>query len=349
MRAIFQWKACLPLDWFFCGVHWRRKRLHGKLSLDKVPRSRMKEYDHLPPAASTLTTQGMRVFEAVARHCNFSRAASELRVSQPYVSNRISDLENELHISLFRRVGRRAYLTEAGELLYSHIQRILTSIRDAENSVAQLRQVIVGRLDLAAGIIVAESILPPLLVKLRTRYPEISLNLRVYNSKQVEDAVADGQFELGVSLSHELPKHLDAEEFARDELVLVLSADHPLAQEPFCTPEQLIREPLLLREGTSGTRLFVESSLSSLGLTVQPTMELNSNQAIKALVEHNLGVAILSTRAVRNEVSSGRLKTIPVKGVDLRRPLTLVWRKGHELSPPAAAFRAMVRSPENLQ
>jgi len=305
--------------------------------------------DISPPSSSTLTTQGMRVFEAVARHCNFSRAANELRVSQPYVSNQIIDLENKLHISLFRRVGRRAYLTEAGELLYAHVNRILAGIRDAENSVAQLRQVIVGRLDLAVGIIVAESILPPLLGKLRAQHPEISLNLRVYNSKQVEDAVADGQFELGVSLSHEPPKHLEREELGWDELVLVVSIDHPFAQEPFCMPEQVVRERLLLREGTSGTRLFVESSFSSLGLSIQPTMELNSNQVIKAFAEQNLGVALLSKRAIRNEVESGRLKALPVKGVDLRRPLTLVWRKGHELTPPAIAFRAMLKDRDDLQ
>lgn len=314
-----------------------------------MPPDTIKPHDSAPPTVSPLTTQGMRVFDAVARHCNFSRAAEELRVSQPYISTQTSELESKLHIPLFRRVGRRVYLTEAGQLLHSHVKRVLTNIQEAESSLAKLREVIVGRLDIAAGIIVAESILPPLLGRLRAQHPEISLNLRVYNSKQVEAAVDEGHFELGVSLSHEPPKHLESEEFARDELVLIVSANHELAEEPFCRPEQVIRESLLLREETSGTRIFIESSFSSMGLTIQPAMELNSNQVIKALVEQNLGVAILSTRAVQNEVSNGRLKALPVKGMNLQRPLTLVWRKGHELSPPAAAFRALVRIPENIR
>ena len=166
----------------------------------------------------SITIAGLRIFESVARHANFSRAAEELRVSQPYVSNQIHELEAKLRVSLFRRVGRRVYLTEAGVLLNRHANELLERLAAAERETADLREVIVGRLDLATVVIPAEHILPSALGHFRAQYPEVALNLQVFNSRQVEQAVADGRYELGMSLSHIRPDNLKVEEFGVDDI-----------------------------------------------------------------------------------------------------------------------------------
>jgi DNA-binding transcriptional LysR family regulator len=293
-----------------------------------------------PPSAITIA--GLRIFESVARHASFSRAAEELHVSQPYVSNQIHELEAKLRVTLFRRVGRRVYLTEPGVLLNRHANELLQRIGATERETAELREVILGRLDLATVVIAAEHILPPALGKFRAQYPEVALNLQVYNSRHVEEAVADGRYEIGITLSHSLPGNLKVEKFGIDDLVVVVGKRHRLAGETVVDPNALSAETLIVREPSSGTRLFVESKFSEIGIRLVYGLELNNNQVIKALVEADLGVAILSSRTVEAEVLAERLSALKVKGVALERPLTLVSRKSHTLSRPAAAFRSVL-------
>src|SRR5882762_329299 len=295
-----------------------------------------------PYPASSLSIAGLRIFESVARLASFSRAAEELHVSQPYVSNQIHELEDKLRITLFRRVGRRVYLTESGVLLNRHANDLLQQVAAAERETAELREVIVGRLDIASVVIAAEYVLPQALGEFRMQNPEVALNLQVYNSRQVEQAVADGRFELGVTLSHSLPDDLRAETFGVDELVVVMGKRHRLASQVKIKPEDLSKETFLVREPTSGTRLFVESKFSEIGIRLAHSLELNNNQVIKALVEANLGIAILSWRTVEAEVSSERLSSSKVDGLPLERPLTLVSRTQGTLSPPARAFRSIL-------
>ena len=297
---------------------------------------------HGPYPPFSITIAGLRIFESVARHANFSRAAEELRVSQPYVSNQIHELEAKLRVTLFRRVGRRVYLTEAGVLLNRHANELLERIAAAERETAELREVIVGRLDLATVVIAAEHILPSALGYFRAQYPEVALNLQVFNSRQVEQGVADGRYELGISLSHSPPDNLKAEEFGVDELVVVVGKRHRLAGETAVDPKALAGEALFVREPSSGTRLFIESKFSEIGVHLTYGLELNNNQVIKALVEANLGIAILSWRTVETEVLAERLSSLKVIGLALERPLTLVSRKSQTLSRPASAFRSVL-------
>jgi LysR family transcriptional regulator, low CO2-responsive transcriptional regulator len=295
-----------------------------------------------PYPPSSLTLSGLRIFESVARHSSFSRAAEELGVSQPYVSTQIHELEDRLRITLFRRVGRRVYLTEPGILLNRHANELLQRLAATESEIAELRKVIVGRLDLATVVIAAEHVLTQALGEFRARYPEIALNLQVHNSKEVEEAVADGRYELGITLSHCPSDDLKVEKFGVDELVVVVSKRHHLAGEATVKPEALSKEAFLVREATSGTRLFIESKFSEIGVPLAYSLELNNNQVIKTMVEANLGIAILSWRTVQAEVATQRLSALKLSGLALERPLALVSRKKHTLSPPAQAFRAVL-------
>lgn len=298
-----------------------------------------------PYPSASVTVAGLRIFESVARHASFSLAAEELHVSQPYVSNQIQELELKLRVKLFRRPGRRVYLTEPGTLLYSRANGLLRQVAATEHEIAKLREVIVGRLDLATVVIAAEFVLPQALGSLRTQYPEVALNLQIFNSQKVEEAVADGRYELGITLSHSPSESLTIERIGVDELVVVVSAMHRLAGESIVNPRSLSSEVFLVREPTSGTRMFVERKFADLGIRLAYGLELNDNQVIKALVESNLGIAILSSRAVRREVLSGQLHSLKVDGVVLERPLSLVSRKHAPLSLPAQAFRSVLLGP----
>ena len=303
-----------------------------------------KERTRSPYPPSSLTLSGLRIFECVARHSSFSRAAEELVVSQPYVSTQIQELEGRLRVTLFRRVGRRVYLTDAGVLLNRHANELLQRVAGTEHEIAELRKVIVGRLDLATVVIAAEHVLPQALGEFRAQYPEVTLNLQVHNSKEVEEGVADGRYELGITLSHSPSDGLKVEKFGADELVVVVSKQHRLAGQTAVKPEELSNEVFLMREPTSGTRLFVESKFHEIGVPLTYGLELNNNQVIKTLVEANLGIAILSWRTVKAEIMAERLSSLKVSGLALERPLALVSREKETLSPPARAFRSVLLS-----
>ncbi len=297
-----------------------------------------------PNLPFSLTLASLRIFESAARNGSFSRAAEELQVSQPYVSNQIHELEAKLRVALFRRVGRRVYLSECGTLLLPQAKDLMQRVSAVERQIAEHREVIVGRLDLASVVIAAEFVLPAALGEFRLQYPEVTLNLQVYNSREVEEAVADGRFELGISLSHRPSENLRIEKFGTDELIVVVSKRHRLAGAEYVKPEELAEESMLVREPSSGTRMFVERKFAEAGISLHYGMELNDNQVIKALVEANLGIAILSARTVKAEVQADRLSALKIDGLALERPLSLVSRKHHTLSSPARAFRSVVMS-----
>jgi DNA-binding transcriptional LysR family regulator len=304
--------------------------------------------ENVKPAAAPrhgfLAFSNLRIFEAVARHNNFSRAAEELGVSQPYVSNQIAEFEQKLDLILFRRVGRRVYLTEAGNRLYAHARSLLSQLAVAEDSMAELRSKVLGRLESATTIIPAQHILPGFLEQLADSHPGLQVVLHICGSREVEAAVVNGRFELGITMSPEIPDELEGIEISRDELLVILSPQHRLAQKKTVRPEELTADTWIMREPTSGTRVFIESLFSQLGLPIRRGPELNNNEVIKSLVAAGIGVAILSTRAVAEDIQAGRLCALKLKDVDLSRPIRVVVRRSQSLTPAAETFRSLLLS-----
>src|SRR6266699_7104875 len=148
-----------------------------------------------------LTFTNVRVFESVVRHESFSRAAEELRVSQPYISAQIAGLETKLGIELFRRLGRRVYVTEAGRLLHTHAVRILNALADAERALVEVRAVVAGPLSIAATSTPASYLIPRCLERFLGDHPHVSVGLKIFGSPDVELAVIEGRSDLGVLVS----------------------------------------------------------------------------------------------------------------------------------------------------
>lgn len=291
-----------------------------------------------------LTFSNVRIFESVARYNNFSRAAEDLGVSQPYVSSQISELEQKLDVVLFRRVGRRVYLTDAGNRLYAHAKSLLSQLAVAEESMVELRSKLSGRVECTTTIIPAQHILPAFLEQLSDSHPGLQVVLHISGSREVEAMVASGRFELGITMSPSIPAELHGIEIGRDELLIVLSPHHRLANKPTITPEELSAELIIVREPASGTRVFVEKVFSQLRLPIRYGPELNNNEVIKSLVASGVGIGILSARTVADDLSSGRLAAARLEGIDLSRPIRLVMRAPGSLTRVAEMFRARLLS-----
>lgn len=303
-----------------------------------------KELTKRPLAASGggpfLTFTNVRVFESVARLESFSRAAEELRVSQPYVSAQTAALETKLGIDLFRRVGRRAYLTEAGRLLHTHAVRILAGIVEAERALIEVRGDVTGPLSIAATATPVSYLIPRCLERFLIAHPHVSVSLKIFGSPEVERAVIEGRCDLGALVSQPVSSGFIVDDLGRDELVVVVGRKHPFVGRGEITVDELVGQPFISREPSSGTRRYIEGRLQEIGRTLHYGPELNSNEAIKALVASNIGISILSEHNVRLELETGDLVGVRIQGLPLVRRLSLISCAKSKLTPAARAMRA---------
>jgi DNA-binding transcriptional LysR family regulator len=210
--------------------------------------------------------------------------------------------------------------------------------------MAELRMKVLGRLECATTIIPAQHLLPPFLEQLSETHPGLQVVLHVSGSREVESTIMNGRFELGITMSPTIPDELEGVEIGRDELQVVLSPRHVLARQEKVTPAEVSAETLIMREPASGTRVFIESIFSELRLPIRYGPELNNNEVIKSLVAAGVGIAILSTRAVAEDVRAERLCAVKLDGRDLSRPIRVVAKKAQALTPAAKIFRTLLLS-----
>ena len=288
-----------------------------------------------------LTFTNVRIFESVVRQESFSRAAEELGVSQPYISAQIAGLETKLGIELFRRVGRKAYLTEAGRLLRTHAVRILNDLADAERALVEVRGVVAGYLSIAATSTSASYLIPRCLETFLEHHSHVSVDLKIFGSPDVELAVIEGRSELGVLVSQPVATGFTVDELCPDELVVIVGPKHPFAGRADISVEELVEQQFISREPSSGTRRFIEARFQEIGRTLRYGPQVNTNEAIKALVACNIGISILSEQAVRAELQIGRLAAMRIHGLRLARSLSLISCAGSQLSAAARAMRAV--------
>lgn len=291
-----------------------------------------------------LNLVSVRAFHAVARRLSFSRAAEDLGVSQPYISMQISTLEARLGTPLFDRVGRRVHLTEAGRMLERYAAPILAQLAEAERALADLRGLVHGQLSIAASTTPGAYVLPRLLALFRADHPGVEVSLGIGNAQDVERALVEERAELGIMAGEPTTSRLDAEQLGQDELALVVGPRHRLADRRVVQPVDLVDEPFVLHERSSNTRALLDAELRRVNVRPLQTMELSSIEAIKEAVAEHLGLSVLSYRAVRHELSGGRLRGLRVQGLDLVRPLCLATLRGKRLGPAAEAMRTLLLS-----
>ncbi|HLJ36239.1 MAG TPA: LysR family transcriptional regulator [Ktedonobacteraceae bacterium] len=292
-----------------------------------------------------MNLQYLRVFLAVAEHEHITRASEELIISQPAVTKTIQNLEYEIGLELIERHGRRIVLTHAGHVLHSYARRIFALEREMEEGISALRDVEAGEVTLAANTTTGVYLLPPIVARFRTRYPQVMLNISILNSHEIVEETLSWKLDFGVVESDpaHLPEDLKVEVFAHDELVLVVGNRHRWRGVRSLSPEALAESELVVREEGSGIREVIEQALLQHNVQVAPLLTLPDNEAIKQMVMSGVGVSIVSALAVQRELASGDLIRIPIAGVELHPQLSLVMRKDKQLSRAAQAFCALLR------
>jgi DNA-binding transcriptional LysR family regulator len=288
----------------------------------------------------------LEIFCKVAELQSFTLAAEALGLSQPTVSEHIRSLEEMAGDRLVERLGRELRLTPAGQILRRYALKLLALRDEAIQALADQRGELRGRLDIGASTIPGSYLVPKILGVLKNRYPAVHLSLKIANTAVVADLVLKGDFGLGLVGSRLPEKRLHFEEVYVDELTLAVPPHHPWAGRPAVALTELVGQPYIMRERGSGTQMAVKELLSSHGLDFQkltPAATVPNTEAVRQCILAGVGISILSRLAVAGDLAHGDLAAVKINGLDLRRPLFLVSRRGRTLPAIYEAFAEVLR------
>lgn len=288
----------------------------------------------------------IRVFRAVAQHLNFSRAAEELLLTQPAVTQQIKALEDELGIPLFDRGGGHIALTPGGVALLPFAEKLKTLGEEAIAAVAGAYGQQAGELSIGASQTIGQYLLPTFIAGFVKTNPKVRVKARGGNTNEVLEALLAQEIQLALIEGPEQRKDVHIEPFMEDHMVLVVPAAHEWADHEI-TLEDLKSQPLLMREFGSGSRRVVEQALSAAGLKVKDltvSMELDSTEGLLNAVEAGLGITFVSRWAVRNQLSLGTLKLARLHSLKLSRRFSMAYPAGPEPNGSVGAFRSFLHS-----
>jgi len=284
-----------------------------------------------------ITMRQLQVFESVARHLSFTRAAEELHLTQPAVSMQVKQLESMIELPLFEQMGKKVHLTEAGHTMVRHSRTMMSHLSEIERDINSLKGVEGGQLKICIASTV-NYFATRLLSSFCERYKKVHISLEVINREELirrlEANVPD------LVLMGQPPEGLDVEAtaFMENPLILIANPQHPMAEESNIKISRLSEETFVMREPGSGTRSAMLRLFDEQGVKPKEGIQLSSNETIKQSVEAGLGLAVVSSHTVDLELKAGRLISLDVEHFPIMRQWYICYRRGKRLSTTAQVF-----------
>lgn len=283
-------------------------------------------------------------FIGVVKHGSFSKAAKELFITQPTVSNNVQNLEKELGTVLLDRTSRTVLLTEGGKRFYPFAVELINTKDQALLAMADHKHQMEGYIDLCASSIPEQYILPYAIRDFQELHPGVSFRITHKNSREVVDEINRGERTFGIVGDRYRGEGLLYQPFYRDQLVLAVPADYdrPWAQKESVPLAEIFEEPFLMRQEGSGTRSFLESALAERDITLdnlKVVSWIDSQQMLKKMIELGLGISFVSRESVAEEVTHGKIRILEIENLPMERDFYFVYNKNRTLSPMVEAWR----------
>ncbi len=284
------------------------------------------------------TFRQLRVFNEVARHLSFARAAEVLHLTPPAVTMQIKELEGHVGLPLFDRRGRQVSLTTAGEYMLVYARKVLATLKDAEDAAARLQRLEVGTLTIGM-VSTAKYFLPRLLAEFQRDHEGIEIKLAVGNREQLVKMLHGNEVDIAIMGRPPTELATRAEPFAAHPHVFVAPVDHPLLKVGHPTVDSLKPYGFILRERGSGTRAALEQFLERTHMEPRVVMEMASNETIKQAVMAGMGISFLSLHTIGLELEHKLIAILDVEGSPVLRGWNVVHTLSKLLSPAAESFR----------
>jgi DNA-binding transcriptional LysR family regulator len=292
----------------------------------------------------------LETFLMAAETLNFSETAKRLHISQPTVSHHIKILEKDLGVTLFIRMNTGLKLTEAGRLLLPWAHRLLHDTNNLQAMMASIQSDIVGELRITCSTTAGKYVLPQLAARFSHLYPGVRVRILSCTPEDVTIKLLDGEAHIGV-LSHETQSaSLEIQEFFRDKISLIVPAEHRWAYRKVIEPSELLEEPIIFREESSGTRQVVLAELAKFDIGLDDLnifMELGNAEAIVRTVAAGYGISFVSRLATTCPQERGNIIELAVEGLNLDRKIYMVRNTSSNPHRPRDVFWGYIHAPEN--
>lgn len=291
-----------------------------------------------------ITFAQLRTLLGVARLGSLTRAARELRTTQPTVTLQIKTLSREVDAPLVERQGRGVRLTPTGEAMQAYAQQVLDGLRALKEDVAVLRGGQAGSISVGASATVGGYLLPQILSRFRKECPKVQVFLQVDSPEHLFRDLLANELDLAFSIEVELPRGLSSEPLREEEMMIVISPQHPLARKKRVKAHELSALPLVTSLKGALFRELVESKLREAGVEPHVAFEARHPEAMKNLVQSNLGYGVLFRPSVAAEIQTGRLTPLKLTGHTLKGRIVMVYRSHKQLSALARNLAKFVRA-----
>ena len=275
----------------------------------------------------------LKVFYTVGKNQSFTRAASELFITQPAITKHIKLLEEDLGVMLFERRGNFITLTPEGEILFRYANKIFQLYQEALFELGTLKNQHQGSLRLGASTTIAQYLISPILASFYEKFSDLKLSLLNGNTELIVNAVLSKSIDLGIVEGKKHHSGLKYTDFMEDELVAVVQSKSRYAQKNSIELSDLINIPLVMREHGSGTLEVIESAFKENGIKLSSlpiVMHLGSTESIKSFLEHSNALSFFSIRAIQKEVKQGELKILSIKNFKIMRRFSFVQLHGQQ-------------------
>jgi DNA-binding transcriptional LysR family regulator len=292
----------------------------------------------------------IETFLHAAENLNFSEAGRILHLTQPTVSHHIKNLEQDLGIELFERRGTAIKLTEAGRLLVPWARKIVRNSIEMQEIMESMKEGLAGNLAIACSTTAGKYVLPQLAARFSLRHPKIQTTLLRCSPETVIPNMLSGDANLGV-ISYEIrDKEMELQKFFQDSISIIVPQNHPFLSRFQILPEDLIGEPIIMREESSGTRKIILSELAQHDISLDDLdifMQVGNAEAIIRLVAAGYGISFVSKLAAAPQIEKGIVVEIPIEGINLIRTIYMIRKRLKVHNRPQDAFWSFIHDSSN--
>lgn len=282
-----------------------------------------------------ITRKHLAIFKTVAKTKSMSKAAKLLYISQPTISQKIQEIEDEYQVKLFERYSKTLFISEEGQTLLVKANQILNLYDEIEHIFTKTKQF---PLKIGATLTIGSTLISPILKKLKDKYQDITFQVYIDNTNVIEEKLLNNTLDIALVEGTIINQDLIVEPVIKDRVVFVCAQDHPLNNVKVMSLTELSLHPFIDREQGSGTRNQLDEFLKNNNIFLEPAWQCHSWESVKQAVLNGHGIALMPMKIIENEVIEKSIQVINVNNISIERDFSICYHKNKSINKKMQAF-----------